>query len=1360
MHVPGAVQPCPSCYAYCVPRPPQNQHGIPPAPPIPRHAHPPVVQQSPRGSPGNSPHQSPHRTQPRPLAPHPQGCNHPPFPGPRFGSLPHSQPAPKIPPHYNSLPHRQPPPPNLPSHPSRARSDVPPPPRHAAFANAPKGLMEGNRPPRLPAPEEPLPAPPPHGALQQQHPVKNRRGVVVLRREGASRPLITVTSTAASCCRSSVCVILLLTLSSNVLLLILTLPGVKTWLIHSRAVVAAFPPTALLLLRDLPLLQRLHHSNSSNNRMDSSTSTTSPRPLIPRCPPTPKCHRPCPPRPPGSSSSLLWSTSTTTPTPSTPTPPSPQPFTQLRYGCLPHTHLVPPPPLAIQHQQQQYQQQRLQQQHQQQLCSCHHLHHHHHHHIVDFNNEYCSLVKVDRGYCGKGPPGRGVGVGITKSYSIESSAPPIPPHHLHHYASHLHQNASSHARRAQLQQAVSQPSGVGLGGRRQPPRGSAADDSGNRNSRWRGSGSQGTGQGYELSQDLADMRLEMLERRYGGAVARRAAITIQRAYRHYAMYKKFRSITATAKAQEKRLSRRFTVDVPEWSEPGQHCHDAEHIIRSEFDQLQRNLSAAVYGEGRRPARSLSMRDSPRTSATGSITTTAATTRPQQDDNYDLHDTIASMSDSSLYCHVSAQSPLTPTTTVTPSHTHARNGSGDYQQQQTDLGLYASAKELKYFSSEDSGLGSQDSASLGRGNVAQRGVRPGAKKVPPEVPRRSSSIKSSESGGSIDRSADNGSMSSVQSSGSDSSLSQSNSDRATPLSTHDQVDNSDYHPTSPIWKRKNQMSTSEVIYDDKRLSNISENSEDSLQSHSSEGMTYSQTIPSQIPHSARYANAHFNHTPHLPKVPEVVRKRQYRVGLNLFNKKPEKGITYLIGRGFLENSSQAVAKFLLTRKGLSKQMIGEYLGNLQNNFNMAVLECFAQEIDLSGMQVDVALRKFQTHFRMPGEAQKIERLVQVFAQRYCQCNRDIVAKLRDPETIFVMAFAIIMLNTDLHTASMKQEKRMKLEDFIKNLRGIDDGYDIEREMLEGMYQRIKSQEFRIGHDHVTQVLKVQQTMVGKKPNLALPHRRLVCYCRLYEIPDVNKRERVGVHQREVFLFNDLLVVTKIFSKKKSSVTYTFRQSFPLAGLSVTTKEVPYYPYLMEIRQRVDSKLLITFNARNEHDRSKFCEDLKESICEMDEMENLRIEGELERQKASLRASRPNSTTDNRDSGVADMELLTTCSTEKNGTLKSDSTLKRSALSNSLLDIHEAEIGGQSVRRGSVGSLDSGMSVSFQSTSASNETSPAGGPLPSLYFKSSPVDLQQHPNLHRRTLTSNTSFLGQLFRPRRTSRSDLSSAGVEV
>jgi len=95
-------------------------------------------------------------------------------------------------------------------------------------------------------------------------------------------------------------------------------------------------------------------------------------------------------------------------------------------------------------------------------------------------------------------------------------------------------------------------------------------------------------------------------------------------------------------------------------------------------------------------------------------------------------------------------------------------------------------------------------------------------------------------------------------------------------------------------------------------------------------------------SSGYQLPLMDHAENLPsqtsyKVSETVRKRQYRVGLNLFNKKPERGISYLIRRGFLENSPQGVARFLISRKGLSKQMIGEYLGNLQNTFNMAVLE---------------------------------------------------------------------------------------------------------------------------------------------------------------------------------------------------------------------------------------------------------------------------------------------------------------------------------------------------------------------------------------------------------------------------------------
>ena len=42
------------------------------------------------------------------------------------------------------------------------------------------------------------------------------------------------------------------------------------------------------------------------------------------------------------------------------------------------------------------------------------------------------------------------------------------------------------------------------------------------------------------------------------------------------------------------------------------------------------------------------------------------------------------------------------------------------------------------------------------------------------------------------------------------------------------------------------------------------------------------------------------------------------------------------------------------------------------------------------------------------------------------------------------------------------------------------------------------------------------------------------------------------------------------------------------------------------QKWDRKIVLTLNARNEHDRSKFVEDLRESVAEMDEMEALRLE----------------------------------------------------------------------------------------------------------------------------------------------------------
>lgn len=658
-------------------------------------------------------------------------------------------------------------------------------------------------------------------------------------------------------------------------------------------------------------------------------------------------------------------------------------------------------------------------------------------------------------------------------------------------------------------------------------------------------------QQYELSQDLLDKQVEMLERKYGGVRARTAALTIQRAFRSHCMQKRFLDLASASKG-ERRLSRRI------------------HAL----DLLAPSGASPPSSEGALP--------------------------------WPAHH-------------------RTPT----------------------------------------------------KGALAEAAAAAAAasRRVPPQVPRRSSSIP--------------GTTTTTSSSSKESSGSWKHSVApATQAATATAPANGSGQPTLPSARPE-----------DKRLSNISENSEDSVDcpaySCSPPASDVLLLYPHQGPGSPKDSLG--------SKGSEAQRKRQYRVGLNLFNKRPDKGIRYLTERGFLDPCPRAVARFLISRKGLSKMRIGEYLGDLQGPFNARVLECFVEELDFAGMQVDLALRRFQSHFLLPGEAQKIERLVEVFSHRYARCNPDVVAKLASPDTLFVLAFSVVLLNTDLHTPSVKADKRMKLEDYVRNLRGVDEGRDLDRDMLAGIYERIKAHPFRPGSDHVSQVLKVQQSIVGKRPNLALAHRRLVCYCRLYEVYDVHKKERPGVHQREVFLFNDLLLVTKIFSKKKNSVQYAFRQSLPLCGMNVALFEAPYYPHGISLTQRVDDRALMTLNARNEHDRCKFVDDLRESILEMDEMESLRIEGELEKQQA-LR-----SPWDQRDSGLADMEATGEGNGGGSTLLAQSPCLKRSALSNSLLDLHDQQTAARPVRRGSAGSLDSGM-VSWQQTERL-ATGPASSPSPS-------------------------------------------------
>lgn len=188
-----------------------------------------------------------------------------------------------------------------------------------------------------------------------------------------------------------------------------------------------------------------------------------------------------------------------------------------------------------------------------------------------------------------------------------------------------------------------------------------------------------------------------------------------------------------------------------------------------------------------------------------------------------------------------------------------------------------------------------------------------------------------------------------------------------------------------------------------------------------------------------------------------KSKQFAIGRKKFNMDPKKGIEYLILNGFLQREAECVAQFLHKTEGLNKTAIGDYLGE-RHDFNIAVLKAFVALNDFTNMILVQSLRQFLWSFRLPGEAQKIDRMMECFAVRYCECNPDI---FKCTDTCYVLSFAIIMLNTSLHNPCVKDKPT--IEHFVSMNRGINDGGDLPRQLLEDLYANIKKEPFKIPED---------------------------------------------------------------------------------------------------------------------------------------------------------------------------------------------------------------------------------------------------------------------------------------------------------
>uniref|UniRef100_A0A671WUV1 ARF guanine nucleotide exchange factor 2 n=1 Tax=Sparus aurata TaxID=8175 RepID=A0A671WUV1_SPAAU len=189
----------------------------------------------------------------------------------------------------------------------------------------------------------------------------------------------------------------------------------------------------------------------------------------------------------------------------------------------------------------------------------------------------------------------------------------------------------------------------------------------------------------------------------------------------------------------------------------------------------------------------------------------------------------------------------------------------------------------------------------------------------------------------------------------------------------------------------------------------------------------------------------------PEQYEVIKQQKDIIehGIELFNKKPKRGIQYLQDQGMLGATAEDIAQFLHQEDRLDTTQVGEYLGE-NIKFNKEAMYCYVDQLDFCGRDFVSALRAFLEGFRLPGEAQKIDRLMEKFAARYLECNQG-QTLFASADTAYVLAYSIIMLTTDLHSPQVKN--KMTKEQYIKMNRGINDSKDLPEEYLSAIYDEI-------------------------------------------------------------------------------------------------------------------------------------------------------------------------------------------------------------------------------------------------------------------------------------------------------------------
>ena len=187
-----------------------------------------------------------------------------------------------------------------------------------------------------------------------------------------------------------------------------------------------------------------------------------------------------------------------------------------------------------------------------------------------------------------------------------------------------------------------------------------------------------------------------------------------------------------------------------------------------------------------------------------------------------------------------------------------------------------------------------------------------------------------------------------------------------------------------------------------------------------------------------------------------------------------------------DDGEALAAFFWRNDGkLDQKLVGEYIGG-GGAEHATCRAALLGRLRLQGLPLDSAMRRLVALCGLPGEAQRIDRVIDAFAAVYAEQNHaaadaeaeaeadDAEADAHDggssgglvggfdcAETVQVVAFSLVMLHTDAHHAAIRRSQKMTRDQYVANLRGVGArGASLDEALLRALYERVTAAEWQV------------------------------------------------------------------------------------------------------------------------------------------------------------------------------------------------------------------------------------------------------------------------------------------------------------